>query len=115
LIVDDSADFREAARVLLEREGMKIVAVASTGAEALARAGELRPDVTLVDIDLNGESGFTVVRALVDDGGVEVGRIILISAYAKEEFADLIEASPAAGFLSKSDLSANAIGALLER
>ena len=115
MIVDDSADFREAARALLEREGMKVVAVASTGQEALARAGELRPDVTLVDIDLNGESGFTVARDLVDDGGVDAGSVILISAYAKEEFADLIEASPAAGFVSKSDLSANAIGALLQR
>jgi hypothetical protein len=51
----------------------------------------------------------------VDDGGVNEGTVILISAYAREEFVDLIEASPAAGFVSKSDLSANAIGALLER
>lgn len=113
LIVDDSADFREAARALLEREGVRVVAVASTGKQALACAGELRPDVTLVDIDLNGESGFAVARKLVDDGAVAAGSVILISAYAKEEFADLIEASPAAGFLSKSDLSADAIGALL--
>jgi hypothetical protein len=49
----------------------------------------------------------------VDDGVVATGNVILISAYAKEEFADLIEASPAAGFLSKSDLSADAIGTLL--
>ncbi len=114
LIVDDSADFREAARALLERQGVNVVAVASTGEEALARAGELRPDVTLVDIELNGESGFAVARELVDSG-VDEGSVILISAYAKDEFADLIEASPAAGFLSKPDLSADAIGALLER
>lgn len=115
MIVDDSADFREAARALLERQGMSVVAVASTGEEALARADELRPDVTLIDIELNGESGFAVARELVDDGGVDEGSVILISAYAKEEFADLIEASPVAGFLSKPDLSADAIGALLER
>ena len=42
----------------------------------------------------------------------ENGRIVLTEAGG---FADLIEASPAAGFVSKSDLSANAIGALLER
>ena len=115
MIVDDSADFREAARVLLEREGVHVVAVASTGEEALACAGELHPDVTLVDIDLNGESGFAVARKLVDDGGVDARSVILISAYAKEEFADLIEACPAVGFVSKSELSAEAIGALLAR
>ncbi|MGH3783375.1 MAG: response regulator transcription factor [Pseudonocardiaceae bacterium] len=114
MIVDDSADFRETARALLERQGMSVVAVASTGEEALARAGELRPDVTLVDIELNGESGFAVARELVD-GGVDEGSVILISAYAKDDFADLIEASPAFGFLSKPDLSADAIGALLQR
>lgn len=113
LIVDDSADFREAARVLLAQEGVTVVGVASSGEEALARAGELRPDVTLIDIDLGGESGFAVARELVDGGGVDAGGVILISVHAEEEFADLIEASSAAGFLSKSDLSAAAIGVLL--
>ncbi|MBV9312884.1 MAG: response regulator transcription factor [Pseudonocardia sp.] len=90
LIVDDSADFREAARVLLEREGVRVVAVASTGEEALARADELRPDVALIDIDLNGESGFAVARELVDDGDVDASRVILISAHTREEFVDLV-------------------------
>ena len=49
----------------------------------------------------------------MDDGAVAAGSVILISAYAKEEIADLIEARPEAGFLSKSDFSADAIGALL--
>jgi CheY-like chemotaxis protein len=113
LIVDDSADFREAARVLLEQEGVTVVAVASSGEEALAYAHELRPDVTLIDIDLGGESGFAVARELVDDGSADAGSVILVSAHAEEDFADLIEASPAAGFVSKSDLSTAAIGALL--
>lgn len=59
---------------------MHIVEVASTGEEALARAGELRPDVMLIDIDLNGESGFAVAQKVVDDGGVDAGSVILISA-----------------------------------
>jgi hypothetical protein len=39
----------------------------------------------------------------------------MISSHAKEEFAELIEASPAIGFIAKSDLSAEAIRALLHR
>jgi two-component system, NarL family, nitrate/nitrite response regulator NarL len=42
LIVDDSPRFQEAARGLLEREGITAVGVASTGAEALRRVAELR-------------------------------------------------------------------------
>jgi CheY-like chemotaxis protein len=43
LIVDDNAEFLAAVRDLLERQGMIVVGVASTSAEALQRAGELAP------------------------------------------------------------------------
>lgn len=113
LIVDDSPRFLDAARGLLEREGIAVVGVASTGPEALERAGELRPDVTLVDIDLGGESGFDVVRRLHREARLAPSRIILISSHAEEDYADLIAASPAAGFLSKTRMSAGAVRDLL--
>jgi CheY-like chemotaxis protein len=115
LIVDDSARFLQAARALLEREGISVVGVASSGAEALRQASELRPDVLLLDIDLAGESGLEVARRLAGQPGLAGSRMILISTHAEEDFAELIAASPAVGFLSKSDLSARAIGALLAR
>jgi CheY-like chemotaxis protein len=113
LIVDDSPRFLDAARGLLEREGIAVVGVASTSAEALQRIEELRPDVTLLDIDLGSESGFEVSRRLHREAGVDPAQMILISTHAEQDFADLIEASPAAGFLSKSALSAGAIRDLL--
>ena len=45
LIVDDSADFVEAARHLLEHGGIKVVGVASTSAEALRCFEQQRPDL----------------------------------------------------------------------
>ncbi|HEX2808065.1 MAG TPA: response regulator, partial [Kineosporiaceae bacterium] len=57
VIVDDSPAFLAAARGLLERQGLSVVAVASSGTQALRVAGELRPDVVLLDVGLNGESG----------------------------------------------------------
>jgi DNA-binding NarL/FixJ family response regulator len=110
LIVDDSPRFLAAARGLLERQGMAIVGVASTSAEALERFRELRPDVTLVDIDLGGESGLELARRLHQGGPA---RVILVSTHAEEDYAELIAASPAVGFLSKSTLSAGAIHDLL--
>jgi DNA-binding NarL/FixJ family response regulator len=109
LIVDDSRLFLQAARVLLEREGLRVVGVAVTAAQALRRAAELRPDVVLVDIMLGGESGFDLARRLSghDRGGGAA--VILISTYAEADFADLIADSPARGFLSKGELSAHAI------
>jgi DNA-binding NarL/FixJ family response regulator len=113
LIVDDSASFRQAARALLEQEGMTVVGVVATCEEALRHAIELRPDLTLVDIDLGGSSGCDLARVLADEADGAAGCLILISAHAEEEFADLIEASPAVGFLPKSALSADAIRQLV--
>jgi CheY-like chemotaxis protein len=109
LIVDDNADFIEAARDLLERQGIAVVGVASTSAEALMRARELQPDVTLLDIDLGEESGFDVARLLAATAGLGHVRLVLISTYAEKDFADLIAASPVAGFVPKATLSASAI------
>ena len=113
LIVDDSSSFLEAAQVMLEREGLRVVGVASSGSEALRLAGKSRPDVVLVDISLGKESGFEVARRLVgeaEDGG---SKVILISTHSEADFADLIATSPAIGFLPKSDLSADAIRRML--
>ncbi len=115
LIVDDSTRFLQAARSHLEREGITVVGVASTISQALQQAERLRPDVTLVDIDLGGESGLELARRLHRAAGPAASRVILISTHAQDDFADLIAASPAVGFLSKADLSASAIRDLLDR
>jgi len=112
-IVDDSPRFLAAARGLLEREGITVVGVASTSAEAIQRIEELRPDVMLLDIDLGGESGFELARRLHREAGVAASRVILVSTHDEEDYADLIAASPAVGFLAKSALSAGAIRDLL--
>jgi len=68
-------------------------------------------EVTLVDIDLGGESGLDVARRL--SAVPSPPPIILISTHDEQDFAGLIAASPAIGFLSKMDLSAVAIRSLL--
>ena len=111
-IVDDSPRFLAAARGVLEREDVVVVGVAATGDEALRQVGELRPDVTLVDIDLGGQSGFDVVRRL-HAAGVPSSRLVLISTHDEEDYAELIVDSPIAGFVPKAELSASAIHNLL--
>lgn len=113
VIVDDNEYFLAAARDLLEREGIAVVGVASTAAEALRRVAELEPELALVDIDLGGESGLDLARRLAETSDPTVTRVILISAHAQADFEELIAASPAAGFVAKADLSAHAIQAVL--
>jgi DNA-binding NarL/FixJ family response regulator len=114
LIVDDDRLFLEAARVLLEREGVPVVGVVTNSVQALRLATDLRPDVILVDLMLGDESGFDLTRRL--DGHNEAADpvVILMSTYSEADFADLIAESPAAGFLPKSELSADAIRRIVD-
>jgi DNA-binding NarL/FixJ family response regulator len=113
LIVDDNREFLEAVRTVLEREGLMVAGVASTSAEALWQAERLRPDLVLVDVSLGEESGIELARRLVA-GPAHEATVILISTRSEAELADVIALSPAAGFLSKSELSANAICGYLD-
>ena len=112
LIVDDSPEFLDAARRLLHQEGIAVSGVASSGDEAIRLASELRPDVTLIDIDLGVEDGIALARRLAASDGQPAGKLILISTHAEDEFADLIQDSPVIGFVAKSALSGDAIRAL---
>jgi CheY-like chemotaxis protein len=115
LIVDDNAGFLRSARLLLEREGLSVVAVASTGDDAVQQVDALAPDVVLVDIDLGGESGFDLVGRLHVRLGTLPTDLILISSHAEEDFADLITANPVVGFIAKTRLSAGSIRRLRHR
>jgi DNA-binding NarL/FixJ family response regulator len=109
LIVDDNAAFRRLARRLLEAEGYRVVGVASDAGEALAAAGELVPEVILLDVHLPGASGFDVAAKLARERpGVSV---LLTSTHGRPDFEQLALTNGARGFVSKDDLS----GAELDR
>ena len=107
LLVDDNDAFLKAASILLEREGVTVAGVAHTIAQALQQIEALRPDVILIDIRLGDESGFDLARRLARNGSGAT--LIMISTRAGADYAELIEESPAAGFLAKSELSARGI------
>jgi DNA-binding NarL/FixJ family response regulator len=73
----------------------------------------LRPDVVLVDVSLGEESGLELARRLADDSEHEA-TVILISTRSEAEIEDVISMCSAAGFLSKSELSADAIRGFLD-
>jgi DNA-binding NarL/FixJ family response regulator len=111
LLVDDNEAFLEMASLLLEREGLTIVGMASSIAEALRQARALRPDVILVDIGLGDESGFDLALQLAGNGHGGA-TVIMISACGEADFAELIAESPVAGFVAKSELSVREISRL---
>jgi DNA-binding NarL/FixJ family response regulator len=92
---------------------LDVVGVASNSAQAIQLVSELRPDVTLVDIDLGDEDGLELTRQLSDTPAAP--KVILVSTHSEDDLAHLIAASPALGFVPKTRLSAQAIRDLLDR
>src|ERR1700734_338302 len=113
VIVADNPEFLDSATRLLEHQGARVVGVASTNADALRSVRELRPDVTLVDVNIGEESGFDLAEALQEIDSAATAPVILISTHAEPDLTDMLETSPAIGFLAKSALSASAITAAL--
>jgi CheY-like chemotaxis protein len=111
LIVDDNEHFLVSASALLEREGL-CVATASTWDEALTQVRERRPDVVLIDLNLGSVSGLALATALTS-AVAEAPAMILISSESSDDVRDLLLGSPVRGFLSKLDLSAQAIESIL--
>jgi two-component system nitrate/nitrite response regulator NarL len=111
LIIDDSDEFVASASRLLRSQGMDVVASAASSAEALRLAASLAPDVALVDIGLGDEDGVALSRVLAIQAPTT--RVVLISSYMRDDLGDLLAHSPAAGFLAKTDLGADAIARLV--
>lgn len=111
LIVDDSSDFLESATRLLEAQGVEIVGTTSSGADAVAIAESIHPDVALVDVQLGKESGLEVARFLGECAPST--HVILISTHAREDLIEFLQDGVAVGFLPKTALSAAAITACL--
>jgi len=79
LIVDDAPAGREAMEALLFSPAYDLH-LASSGAEALAMAAKLRPDLILLDVMMPGMDGFEVCRRLRADPDLAHIPIILVTA-----------------------------------
>ena len=113
LIVDDNEFFLEIAAASLAGDDLDVVGTATTSAEALRQVRESQPEVVLVDINLREESGFELARMLVERFPRLASGVVLISTRAEQDFGGLIKASPAAGFIPKTQLSARAVRELV--
>ena len=64
LLADDHRIVRESLKPILEREGFQVVAEAADGREAVRLAGELRPDVAVLDVGMPLLNGLDAARAI---------------------------------------------------
>jgi DNA-binding NarL/FixJ family response regulator len=110
LIVDDHAAFRASARALLQVEGFDVVGEAASGAAAVEAVAVLRPEIVLLDIQLPDLGGLAVAEQLA--GAPDPPAVVLISSRDAAAYGPRLQATPARGFISKRELSGEALGAL---
>jgi DNA-binding NarL/FixJ family response regulator len=111
LIVDDHADFRAAARALLEADGYRVIGEAGDGEAAARLARDLGPSLVLLDIGLPGADGFAVAELLA--AMADPPAVVLISSRERASYGRRIDTAPVRGFLTKRQLSGTALAAVL--
>lgn len=104
LIVDDHPLFREGVKSLVGRlSHYEVVGEATTGEEALAKAGELQPDLVIMDISLPDSNGLDVTCAI--RRALPKTRVVILSVHLRVDFITRAFQSGAAGYITKESAS----------
>ena len=110
LIVDDHAEFRRAARLLLEAHGFLVVGEAPDGADGLRAADDLQPDVVLLDVMLPDTDGMAVADRMSTLDNAPM--VVLTSSRRRGDFGPRLDQCSARAFVYKGDLSGDVLAEL---
>jgi two-component system invasion response regulator UvrY len=114
LTIDDQAVFRAAARAVVRATpGFEPLAEAQSGEEGIVLAGQLHPDMVLLDVLMTGMDGMETSRRLVEASPQLV--VVLVSAFDDPTFVEAAPSCGAATFLRKQDLRPATLRALWDR
>jgi DNA-binding NarL/FixJ family response regulator len=111
LIADDQDLIRKGLRMLLEAEpDLQVAGEAADGAEALAQAGRLDPDVILMDVRMPGLDGIAATARLAQGGSR--ARILMLTTFNLDEYVYHAMKAGASGFLLKDATREQLTGAI---
>lgn len=112
VIIDDDPAFLARVRLLLEAEGFVVAGEALNGLDGVAAATDVAPDIVLVDVNLPDIDGFEVVERLAREECAPP--VVLTSIRSAHDFGNLVERSRARGFITKADITGDALIGFLE-
>ncbi|KAF1006141.1 MAG: Response regulator protein VraR [Luteibacter sp.] len=103
MTVDDHPLLREGIAAVIEGQpGLELVAEASTGEEAIERYRQVRPDLTLMDLQMPGMGGIAAIEKI--RGEFPDARILVLTTYRGDVQAMKAFRAGAQGYLLKSEL-----------
>jgi DNA-binding NarL/FixJ family response regulator len=113
LIADDPALVRAGFRALLgARADIEVAGEATDGAEAVAQARALRPDVVLMDIRMPGLDGLSATRQITADPQLADVRVLILTTFELDEYLFDALRHGASGFLVKDTEPADLVTAV---
>jgi len=102
LLVDDHAVMRAGFRMILEAQGdITVVGEASTGAEAVAAASTLHPDVICMDVQMPDMDGLEATRRIVSDPAISAV-VVVVTTFDRDDYLFQALHAGASGFLLKN-------------
>jgi response regulator NasT len=98
LIAEDEAIIRMDLREMLTEEGHEVVGEARDGAEAIALARELKPDVVFMDVKMPGMDGIEAACVLTTE---RVAPIVMVTAFSQSSYVEQACSAGAMAYLVK--------------
>jgi DNA-binding NarL/FixJ family response regulator len=99
LVADDHRQFREALVALLELDGFEVVGQAADGADAVALAKQVRPDVVVMDLSMPVLNGLDATRLVRD--ALPWTPVLVLTAFTGDELERAALAAGATAYVAK--------------
>jgi DNA-binding NarL/FixJ family response regulator len=113
LIADDQAMVREGFGALLAAQpGIAVAGLAADGAEAVALARQIRPDVVLMDVRMPRLDGLQATRQLMSGADGEAPKVLMLTTFDLDEYVYEALRAGASGFLLKDAPAAELVHAV---
>jgi DNA-binding NarL/FixJ family response regulator len=111
LLVDDHQVLREGLRSLLEKQaGMEVVGEAGDGRTALLLVRELKPDLVIMDVNMEGMDGVDATRLITHD--YPETKVLALSMYLRKTFVSEMFKCGASGYVLKENAFAEIVVAI---
>lgn len=99
LVVDNASFMRNSMKYIVETAGHEVVGMAQDGSEAIKLYKELKPDVTLMDVLMEGMDGIQALENIRKEDSK--AKVIMVTALGQENMVERAKELGAAGYIRK--------------